>query len=451
MARNPLLAVDALRRRHERRSTPWPLAVRDVVLPLVALAALVPLVQALFLPWLSADPSAWPEAMGRVLLRAGVVVVGWLSLDTFSALIRGDDRDVLSVLPVEPYHVVVAALWRVARRRWWLVPAMAVLLAPVAVAGAIDLWVGAVVVVAGAWCLGLVVSSAVHLLAVEVSESPRWAPLLDLVRGSNPRPQAAFLYAPGTALLLCGGLVNQSASAVASLREATPATAIWLVLPFVVAALASLPLPRLATASWFRASAVLAEIDARYAALADPEEGRRVYLDWAVRWLPSRVHRYALNDLRHGWRARRTLVSGAWLAGLLALVPSWTGDPTGPVRAAVVVGVGVWVCAAVGVLLAQDEPAFLRHWLAGDETQRTLARGLVLVLWLQPVVWPAVVASLFRHGLPGASVVLGWGELSAVLATALSLACSRWPQRGLSLYGPLAALLGGTTLAGGLA
>ena len=450
MARNPLLAVDALRRTHERRATPWSIRLRDVALPLVALAALVPLVQALFLPFLADAPAAWPAGVGRVLLRAGAVVVGWLALDTFSALIRGDDRDVLSVLPVDPGHVVVASLWRVARRRWWLVPAMGVLLGPIAVAGAVDLWVGAVIAVAGSWCLGLTVSSALHLLAVQVSESPSWAPVLDLVRGSNPRPQAAFLYAPGTALLLCGGLVHQASQAVVGLRDAPVLSAVWLAVPFLAAGLAALPLPRLARATWFRASGVLAEIDARYAALADPEEGRRVYLDWAIRWLPPGLHRYALHDLRHGWRARRTLVSGAWLAGLLALAAGWTADPAGPGRAAMVATIGVWLCAAVGVLLAQDEPPFIAHWLRGDDTARGGARALVLGLWLQPIVAPAVLAATARHGVAAGAGVLLWTELSAAGAISLALVCSRWPQRGVSLYAPIAAVLAAVTMAGGL-
>jgi len=412
--------------------------------------ALLPLVRALFLSFLADDPTAWPAGLGRVLLRAGALVVGWLALDTFSALIRGDDRDVLAVLPVDAYHVVVASLARVARRRWWLVPAIAFLLGPVGMAGAWDLWAGAVVFLGGAWTLGITVSSAVHLLAVGVSESPRWAPLLDLLRGNNPRPQAAFLYAPGVALLLCGLLLSQAAEAVATLPSPSPATALALAAPYVVAALASLPLPRLAQGSWFRASAVLAEIDARYAALADPEEGRRVYLDWAIRWLPPVVHRYALDDLRHGWRARRTLLTGAWLAGLLGVAAAWTADPAGPQRAAVVVSAGAWVCAAQLVLLARDEPPFLRHWLEGDRNARTVARALVGLLWLQPVVWPAAVASLFRHGIEGAAVPLAWGELASALALALALVCSRWPDRGLSLYGPLAAMLAAVTV-GGLA
>jgi len=444
LAPNPLRTVDATRRRHRRTATPWVLRVRDLLLPLVALAVLVPLVQTLFLGFLQAGAEGWAAGVGRVLLRVTVVVVGWLSLDTFSALIRADDRSVLAILPVDGAHVVASALERVARRRWIMVPAFGVLLSPLLVHGAQELWALALVQIAGAWALGLTVSTWVHLLAIEVSESERWAPWLDLVRGNNPRPQAAFLYAPGVALLACGLLLARSAEAVAG-----SASGLWLVVPFVVAGAAALPLPSLARRTWFRGSAVLAEIDARYAALLDPEEGRRVYLDWVVRWLPAPLRLHALHDLRHGWRARRTLITGAWLVGLAGLVSAWTSDPAGVGRAAVVSVLGVWACGAVSVLLAADEPPFLERWLGVSPGRQAGARLVVTALWLQPCLWPAVGAVALRHGLGPAARLLAWGELGVVGAGLLALACSRLTQRRLSLYGPLAAVLGALFVAGG--
>lgn len=416
-----------------------------MLLPLVALAVLVPLVQTLFLGFLAGPADQWAAGMGRVLLRVTVVVVGWLALDTFSALIRGDDRDVLSILPIDAGQVVQNAVRRVARRRWTLLPAVAVLLAPVALAGAPQLWALALVQVAGAWALGLVVSALVHLLAIEVSESEAWAPVLDLVRGNNPRPQAAFLYAPGVALLACGLLLAQTAEAVAG-----GAPLLWLPVPFAVAVAATVPLAPLGRRTWFRGSAVLAEIDARYATLADPEEGRRVYLDWAVRWLPEGLRAHALRDLRHGWRARRTLLTGAWLVGLAGLAAAWTADPIGVERSWVLTVLGVWACGASPVLLASDEPPFLEHWLGIDPTRRTLARAAVAWMWLQPCLWPPVLAVALRHGGSAALHLLVGGQLGAVLATALALTTARWARHAMPVYGPLAAMLGALFVAGGL-
>jgi hypothetical protein len=326
-----------------------------------------------------------------------------------------------------------------------LIPATGALLSPLLWQGAPELWALSMVQVAGSWCLGLTVSAAVHLLAIEVSESDAWAPVLDLVRGNNPRPQAAFLYAPGVALLVAGLVLARSAEAVAG-----GASLLWLFVPFAAAGGALVPLPRLARKAWFRGSAVLAEIDARYAALLDPEEGRRVYLDWTVRWLPEALRRYALHDLRHGWRARRTLLSGAWLVGLAGLVAAWTVDPAGPSRALVVSGLGVWACAAVAVLLARDEPPFLAWWLGGAPRRRLAARAWVTWMWVQPCLWPAVLAVGFRHGWGDAARVLGIGELCALGAVALALGVGRLARGGLALYGPLAAALGALFVAGGL-
>jgi len=418
-----------------------------VGLQLLALLLLVPLVRALFLDVLERPAELWPEVLAQVALRFAFVVVGWLSLDTYSALIRGEDREVLAILPVDPGHVVVAALLRVARRRWVLVPAAALLLFPIALSGSPTLWAFSVIFVAGAWVLGLTVSAAVHLGAVQLAEDPRAEGILDLVRGNNPRAQAAFLYAPGLALLLGGALLAQASNAFLALSLGTALA--WLSLPFL-AALAIVPtLPRLGRASWFRATAVLAEIDARYAALADPDEGKRVYMDWAIRGLPAEVRRYALDDLRHGWRARRTGITGAWLVGLAGIAAAWTADPSGPSRAWVVAVAGTWLCGSIGVLLAADEPAFLRVWLPRRHGAALLGRSVALVLWLQPCVALPAIAVLFRHGFaPAAAVGLG-GQLAVLTATAVALACGRLAERGVAVYGPVAAVAAATIGLGG--
>ncbi len=411
--------------------------LRDLGLPLVALLLLVPLVRALFLGVLDQSSELWPGALAQVALRFAFLVVGWLSLDTYTALIRGEDRAVLAILPVDPGHVVVAALSRVARRRWTLVPACGLLLLPVALAGAWVVWAQMVAFLAGAWALGVTVSAAVHLGAVQLAEDPRAEPLLDLVRGNTPRAQAAFLYAPGAALLLGGGLLAQVSHAFTA---APIAAAAWLAVPFVASAAVASQLPRLGRASWFRATAVLAEIDARYAALTDPDEGQRVYLDWAIRGLPAAVRRYALDDLRHGWRARRTGITGAWLVGLAGVAAAWTADPSGPARAWVVAMAGIWLCASNGVLLADDEPPFLRVWLPRRGGAAQAGRAAALFLWLQPcVVLPSVAVAL-RHGAPAAGAVLVGGQVAVLGATALSLLCGRLADRGMAVYGPVAAV-----------
>ena len=404
----------------------------------MATALVVPLFDQVFLSFLDHGSSFWGEGVAAMALRLGIGVLSLLALDVFTAVIRGPDRAVLTLLPIDAVAVVRYQVVRVAAERWWLLPAAAALLAPIAVEGSLALWALSVLTVMGAWVMGLCVSAAVHLLAIEVAESPAWEGLLDLVRGNNPRPQAAFLYAPGVVLLLCGLLIGQCAYAIPRVVDGAWLSLLWFALPFVAGAVAWGRLSRLAPGSWFKGSAVLAEIDARYAALADREEGLRVYLDWTVRFLPGPVALFALKDMRHGWRARRGLISGAWLIGLAGFAAGWTEGPVGIERAALVAIGGVWFCASIGVLLERDEPDFLRAWLPPGGAPRWLARALVLALWVQPCVWLAAFSVGFRQGWGGAISVLAFGVGCTLLAIPTAIGCSRLGQRGLAVYAPVA-------------
>ena len=435
---NPYVRIWRLRRANRAASTGWIGLVQSVTGPIVATVLVIPLFDQIFLSFLHRPVGLWGEGVAAVTLRAGIAVLSLLALDVFTAVVRGPDRAVLTLLPIDAVAVVRYEVVRVAVERWWLLPSVAALLAPVAFAGAPSLWALSLLAVVGAWSMGLCVSAAVHLLAIEAAESPSWADLLDLVRGKNPRQQAAFLYAPGVVLLLCGVLIGQGAYAIPTILAGETVNFVWLLLPFAVSSFAWLRISRLAPGSWFKGSAVLAEIDARYAALADQEEGLRVYLDWMVRYLPAPVALFALKDMRHGWRARRGLISGAWLVGVAGFAAGWTEGPVGVERAALVSIGGVWLCAAVGVLLERDEPDFLRVWLPPGGTPRWVARALVLALWVQPCVWLAGLSVGLRQGIGSAQTVLGFGIGCAILAIPTAIACSRLGQRGLAVYAPVA-------------
>jgi len=110
----------------------------------------------------------------------------------------------------------------------------------------------------------------------------------------------------------------------------------------------------------------------------------------------------------------------------------------GTERAAIVAIGGIWLCAAVGVLLERDEPEFLRAWLPPGGAPRWMARAFVLALWLQPIVWLAAASVTFRQGLGAAQVVLAFGLGCTALAIPTAMACSRLGQRGLAVYAPVA-------------
>jgi hypothetical protein len=438
---DPYLTAWARRVRNRARGEGVGGILRAVALPLATAAILVPLVRRVFLGFLDAPVATYAESVAQIVLRVQIVVVAWIALDVYGAVVRGQDRDVLSLLPVDAARVVRASLLSIAVARWWLVPAAAIVLVPLAAtgeAGAVGIWLAAVVAIVAAYAGSLLVSAPVFLLAVFVAEDPRFAGLLDLVRGHNPRAQAAFLYAPGVVLLGVGALLIPSAGAV-PFASGSPAAAFSLLAPVVPGIVAVWFLPDLARRAWHRASLVVAEIDARYAALADPEEARRVYLDWIVRWLPVDIGRWALADLRHGWRARRTLVSGAWFVALLAFAAGWTSDPEGPSRVLVVVVLGTFLVAANGVLLARDEPRFLQVWLPRGAAG-AVARCLVLLFWVAPIPFLGALSSALRASSGDAGTVLLAGLATAAPAVGLAFVCGQWRDQGLVLYAPTAAI-----------
>lgn len=422
-----------------RRRADGPVAGLLRVAGLVAALLLaVPIVSEMFLGWLAGPPDQHADAIQALLLRSGIVVVGWITLDVYSAVIRDGDREVLAIWPVDPGEVARFELVRAAVDKGWMPVATGVLFAPILSLDPL-LWALTVVHTCAMGVLAIGLSGLVVLGAVDASDHPSAKPFLDLVRGQNHPAQAAFIYAPALVLLV-GGVASAAAGAgVAQLAAGNVLGAVLLALPVIVGAVAFARVPGLARRNWFRAGHVMAEVDARYALLEDQEEMLAVYLDWTVRFLPARIGLYALRDLRHGWRERRTWISGAWLAGLGALAMSWTGDVDGPGRTALGVVVATWWLSAVALRLEADEPAFLKAWLPPDAREQGLARLVVVLLWTQPVVWMGALGAGFWRGSTGLLLVGGVGLLSAVLAAGVAVLAAR--RGGLVVYGPLAAVM----------
>lgn len=398
----------------------------------------MPLFQPVFLHFLGKDPDG--EGLFGVLVRLVLVLVGVAAIDTYGALIRSDGRGILGLLPVDAGEVAIEELRDLVRARAWLPVAAAILLLPLVPTLGWGVWAASGALAVGAWLCGLTVSAAVHLLAISAAENPSFAGILDLLRGSNPREQAAFLWAPGLALALASLPAALAAEGVRRMALGDAAAAASVALPPLVAVLALGRVPRLARSGWFRATAVLADIDARYAMVEEQEEATAAYMDWLVRFLPEGAGRYALKDLRHGWRARRSWISAMWGVGIVAGLAAWSGDPAAPTRGLALAVIGIWLTAAIGVILERDEPPFLRIWLPQHPTAQRSARWLVLFAWLQPAVWvPSAVVAL-RHDLSEAAVFFGATLLAAGLASAVSLGCSLLRERGLLAYGPVAAV-----------
>lgn len=434
-------------RQHKNRSRSLSMAtqLRDILLPIIVAGLLVPMVRPTFLAFLDEPRAMWGELVFGLVMRLSMIIVAWISLDVYTALVRGPTREVLAILPVDPALVARAELVRVAAERWWLVPGAGIVLGPLALRD-VWLWSAAVAALAGCFVLSLSASAAGHLLAIRVAESKVFAPLLDALRGNNPRAQAAFLYAPGAVLVAVSGALYAAASAVPRVAQGDRWALLSLLVPWIAAAVAWRFVPSLANATWFRGSIVLSEIDARYASLTDPAEITRVYLDWVPRLLPASWQPFALNDLRHGWRRRRTLVMLAWLVAVLSVGLSLATTADAPWRSAVAAVAGIFLVSANGVLMSLDEPLFLRAWLAVSGTRATAARTIVLLLWASPPMLLPPLVLLFRHGSTEALLVGATTISSAIVAVGLAALCGLLRERGVAAYAASSTLMGALML-----
>jgi len=410
--------------------------------PVLTAALLVPLVRPTWLWFLHELPSErWADPLAGAEYRLSLLLLGWVSLDVYGVVVRGRDRPVLEIHPVDPAGVVLAELAALTRDRWWVPLVIAAVLAPVAVNGWAMGYGLAVLVLCGSWALGMVASAMVYLFAAEAAQSPRWAGVLDLVRGTNPRQQAAFIWAPGVVLAGCSAVAWLATVGVV---RAVSGEVVWggvAALPLLIAPVVALPVPRLARRRWFQASTVLDEITARYATIEDPMEALRVYLEWAIRFLPRRVGLFALKDLRHGWRHRRTWISATWLVGLAAYGAGWSEMTYGPARAAVVSSAGVWLCASVGVLMRFDEPRFMSMQVDVGGPERLLARLWAVAGWMQCCVGPAALAVAIRRGIGDALFVVAVAEANVVAAALFGWFVSRLGRGGMKGYGLVGVLV----------
>ena len=146
------LDVFALRRRRRREVDGlWVMAGR-VALALTVLLLLTPMVSSSFLYFVERPYRQAIPGLQEAWFRASLLVMVVLALDVHATVLRGQARDVLSLMPVEPRRVVVAEL----------VPVVVCDVVPVWVGVVVPVLVGEVVVVAEV--VGVVVGVTVLVL-----------------------------------------------------------------------------------------------------------------------------------------------------------------------------------------------------------------------------------------------------------------------------------------------
>ena len=199
---NPYLSVHRRMRKHQR--FPWMRCI-----PVLAAAAIIPLVSTELLWFLDAaenglEAAQWVPGLTAVTTRFANLVAAAVILHSYADLVRGPDRAILDVHPVQPRPLVVAIARHTAVSRSYLPVMASILLLPVGLSASWAAYGGACALVFGAWLAGLGVGFMIHLGAVWAAYSPSVSGILDAVRGQNPKMQAALIYAPGAALLLVG-------------------------------------------------------------------------------------------------------------------------------------------------------------------------------------------------------------------------------------------------------
>jgi hypothetical protein len=439
MPTNPYRHVHRLQRRHRWRQHPWE-AAWPWLAPVLLGGLASPLARPILLWFEGRSPEIQAVGLAGASLRLGLALCGAGILVVHEQVVRGQERRILDPHPVEPGALVRAMGLRLLRSTSGLALGACLLLSPLATDGRWAAFAMACTVVLGGWLAGTSVGFLAQLGAVWAARNPSLAGLLDLVRGSSPPMQAALIWAPGLAIGACGAALVGATAGVEAALLGDPVSAAALSLPFLLAIGGWLLVPALARRTWYQATTVLAEVDAAWAAVEDPEAARRVYLEWALRWTPPDLRPHLLRSLRQGWRARRSWVTGAWGLGFLAAVAGWTAAPEASTRALLVASSSVALLAALAIRMETGDPPWLGRALGLRGAPVVTARFLVVLAYLQGAVLPAVAAVWLRRG-SEAFALLGWLEALSVLAAGLASSLSLLGKRAWFAYPPTALAL----------
>ena len=370
------------------------------------------------------SPNPLPGMEGlafRLSALVGAAVAMW----SYQQIIRTPERAILGLHPIQPL-LWFSALFRKTVRSTWTWPCTVSALAwPLVSAGFVKEYGLMCLIVFIGWLSMLCISYAVHLGSVWVARAPQWEPLLDMIRGNNPREQAAFIYAPGFALFFCGMIMMLCSFSMDGVLQGYPPAIALLLAPLGVAFAAFVAARKLCHTQLVPASAVLAEVDARWAMLEEGQEEEGVYLEWL-----ANDRRELLRALRQGWRDLRVWPMGIWALGLFAFVSGWTGDLEYALLFSSIGGIGG---CTIAVVMAQKNPVWLDKHLGVQSSELFWARFWLCVLYAQGAIIP-----IFFF-VSGAWIRLGMIELCVGICAAISAYLSVYHRKhGVLLFPPVA-------------
>jgi hypothetical protein len=423
---NPYIRVHRRMQRHQ--GVQWSRWV-----PVVAVACAIPLVRDVwfgFLPTNGEVPvEQWAGALSAVCSRLANLIAAAVILHSYSDLVRGPDRAVLDVHPVRSRALVSAIALQTAKSRSYLIGMGAVLLAPLAMAGEMTAYFGALALLTSAWVGGLGVGFLVHLGGVWAAYSPALSALLDAIRGENPRMQAALIYAPGVALAFVGTAVEFGAIGLEAALGGWSLGWAWLAIPAIMGAIAWSAVGTVAERFYVRASLLLADVEGAWAQAETTETVGQVYLERVGLGRPELTR-----ALRHGWRSLRIYATGGWILGLVVLVVSWN-DPDAAVFWG---GCAVVWATSVAARMAAGDPPWLDEALGVSSASVALARTLVALLYGLGVLAPVGLALMVRHGSRGAGLTVGLLVLSIFGAVSAAFAARLWRDKAVWAYAAFA-------------
>jgi len=424
---NPYIAVRQRIRRNQETKPLW-------LLPILAAVLMAPLLKPILLGFL--EGGSVSRGIEAISFRLGAVVAGAMALHTYNDLVRGPDRAVLDLHPVQPRALLASLALQTMRERLYLPIMGAVILTPVAMAGHMHAWLGGVAVVFSAWFCAIGVGYTVHLGGVWAAMSPELASFMDAIRGDNPRLQAALIYAPGVVMAVVGFATAFAAAGVAQGLEGWTPGWVFLLSPLIVGAAGWALAGPASERHYVRTTALLAEIDGLFAGVEEEEDVHAVYLERFAQGRPE-----LLRALRQGWRSQRVWATGAWMLGLLGAWTAWTHDAEGSARVLIVTGAAVMLVSAVPTRLVDGDPLWLDETLGVNLREVMLARMAVALMYAQGAILPAVLAFAIRQGPRVLPVFLGL-EIVAVLASGIAAwVALQWRENGVWAYGPAAMLL----------
>ena len=380
-------------------------------------------------------------AVERVAVRVALLVAAVAALRGADAVVRSPERPVLDAHPVDGRALTRALVRRAAVG---LLPGLA---ASVLALGGLALrvgpgaWAAGALVVVGGGLGGLGVGAAMHLGAVDLALRPAAAPLLDALRGANPRPQAALIYAPGVAIFVVGAAIFLAGAGAGAALDGRPAGLLWAALPVALGLAGAAVAPRLGARLYARATLVLAEVDAAYGLAPRAEAAAEVYLGWAARGSPER-----LRALRAGWRRLRPWPVLLWAVGGLTALVAAGRDAAAPGVAAAAAGLALAVAGVLPARLAALDPPWLTRALGLGGLSTVRARAEVALLYGVGAWLPGLLVALLRHGGAALAPWAGLPPLALGAAGLGALAAARWGAGAAPRVAPVF-LLGWTAFA----